>query len=281
MGLAPAANHATSHAMPHPENLAEVLPQGLFCETRGFFIDPTRAVDRAVITHAIPTTPTRHRAVAGQPRHPGGMRARMARATPARPSNPWPGRVLRAGEVQIWLQPAGHVLGSAQVQWNGAAAASVSGDYKRRPTHCDPFIPIPATSSSPRHLRPAVSAIRRRRRNPPLRTACLFPERTHVIAAIPWARPAADRPAARAGGRAIWLHGALVSMCKVYETLGVGLGDLRRDGARRKSWLVRSCWPRQCRRRPLGAALAEPVVCMARAGWGAPARQARGVELRW
>jgi Cft2 family RNA processing exonuclease len=33
-------------------HLAEMLPQGLFCEPGGFFIDPLRAVDRAVITHA-------------------------------------------------------------------------------------------------------------------------------------------------------------------------------------------------------------------------------------
>src|SRR5271155_1716945 len=29
-----------------------VLPQGLFCEPGGFFIDPVRAVDRAIVTHA-------------------------------------------------------------------------------------------------------------------------------------------------------------------------------------------------------------------------------------
>ena len=38
--------------MLHPSNWLRVLPQGLYCEPGGFFIDPTRAVDRAVITHA-------------------------------------------------------------------------------------------------------------------------------------------------------------------------------------------------------------------------------------
>ncbi|HUZ63129.1 MAG TPA: DNA ligase-associated DEXH box helicase, partial [Acetobacteraceae bacterium] len=38
--------------MPHPDTWLRVLPAGLFCEPGGFFIDPLRAVDRAVITHA-------------------------------------------------------------------------------------------------------------------------------------------------------------------------------------------------------------------------------------
>ena len=38
--------------MPHPESWLKILPQGLFCEPGGFFIDPLRAVDRAVVTHA-------------------------------------------------------------------------------------------------------------------------------------------------------------------------------------------------------------------------------------
>ena len=37
--------------MAHPETWLKSLPQGLFCAPGGFFIDPTRAVDRAVITH--------------------------------------------------------------------------------------------------------------------------------------------------------------------------------------------------------------------------------------
>lgn len=38
--------------MQPPSSWLRVLPQGLFCEPAGFFVDPTRPVDRAVITHA-------------------------------------------------------------------------------------------------------------------------------------------------------------------------------------------------------------------------------------
>ena len=42
------------------------------------------------------------------------------------------GEHLTIGEVDVWLRPAGHVLGSAQVamEWRGSRAV-VSGDYKR------------------------------------------------------------------------------------------------------------------------------------------------------
>src|ERR1700761_3754447 len=38
--------------MPHPATWLKVLPNGLYCEPGGFFIDPLRPVDKAVITHA-------------------------------------------------------------------------------------------------------------------------------------------------------------------------------------------------------------------------------------
>ena len=38
--------------MPHPETWLKPTPAGLYCEPGGFFVDPLRAVDRAVITHA-------------------------------------------------------------------------------------------------------------------------------------------------------------------------------------------------------------------------------------
>ena len=38
--------------MLHPETWLKVTSAGLLCEPGGFFVDPTRAVDRAVVTHA-------------------------------------------------------------------------------------------------------------------------------------------------------------------------------------------------------------------------------------
>src|SRR5580692_5081026 len=50
--LAPAARRGKIRRMPHPSTWLRVLPQGLYCEPGGLFIDPLRAVDRAVVTHA-------------------------------------------------------------------------------------------------------------------------------------------------------------------------------------------------------------------------------------
>ena len=52
---------------------------------------------------------------------------------------------VRVGDVTVWLAPAGHVLGSAQVVLeHGGMRVVVSGDYKRRfdPT-CTPFQVVP------------------------------------------------------------------------------------------------------------------------------------------
>ena len=38
-------------AAPRPESWVRAVPGGLYCEPGDFFIDPTQAVDRAVITH--------------------------------------------------------------------------------------------------------------------------------------------------------------------------------------------------------------------------------------
>src|SRR5271157_2146889 len=100
----------------HPSTWLRVLPQGLFCVPGDFFIDPTRAVDRAIVTHAHSDhARPGSRAVAASPATLALMRARMGEAA-WQESQPlaW-GERIRVGEVMVWLQPAGHVLGSAQV----------------------------------------------------------------------------------------------------------------------------------------------------------------------
>ncbi len=157
--------------MPHPETWLKVLPQGLYCEPGGFFIDPIRPVDRAVITHAHSDhARPGHRAVLATAATLAVMRARMGEGNAGETQQAlgW-GEPLRIGEVEILLQPAGHVLGSAQVAmyWRGSRAV-VSGDYKRRPDPtCDPFMPIPCdVFVTEATFAPAgVPPPRRRRRN--------------------------------------------------------------------------------------------------------------------
>ncbi len=174
--------------MPHPESWLKVLPQGLYCEPGGFFVDPLTPVDRAVVTHAHSDHARRgHRAVLGSADTLALMRARLG-ADDARETEQalaW-GEAVTIGDVRVWLQPAGHVLGSAQVamEYFGTRAV-VSGDYKRvaDPT-CAPFEPIAcdvfiteATFALPVfvHPPPEHEIVRL------LDSVALFPERTHVV----------------------------------------------------------------------------------------------------
>jgi putative mRNA 3-end processing factor len=273
---------------PHPQTWLKVLPQGLYCEPGGFFIDPTRAVDRAIITHAHSDhARPGHAATLSSPATLALMQARGVAGAVGQ-TLAW-GERIRLGAVDMWLQPAGHVLGSAQVamQYQGSRAV-VSGDYKRTadPT-CDAFEPIAcdvfvteATFALPvfRHPPPAAE-IRRL-----LDSVALFPERTHVIGCYALGKTQRLIALLRAAGwdAPIWLHGALTAMCKVYTEQGIDLGDLRPATVAAKDKLVGQIvlappsaiadrWARR---------LAEPVVCLA-SGWMRVRQRAKqgGVEL--
>jgi putative mRNA 3-end processing factor len=276
--------------MPHPETWLKVLPQGLYCEPGAFFVDPLRAVERAVITHAHSDhARPGHHAVLASAETLALMRTRMgADAFGAEQSLAW-GERLRIGEVEVWLQPAGHVLGSAQVamEWRGSRAV-VSGDYKRQPDPTTPgFVPIPcdvfvteATFALPVFRNPKAEAEIRRL----LVSVALFPERTHVVGCYALGKCQRLIALLRQAGwqRPIYLHGALIPLCQTYEQLGVALGDIRPATVAAKSELVGAIvlappmavadrWARR---------LAEPVVCAA-SGWMRVRQRARqgGVEL--
>src|SRR5271167_2145041 len=276
---------------PHPATWLRSLPQGLFCEPGGFFIDPLRAVDRAVITHAHSDhARPGHRRVLATRETLALMRARMGaeRAGEAQQALAW-NEPLDLNGVELRLLPAGHVLGSAQVAmtWRGSRAV-VSGDYKRQPdptcrgfepTKCDVFV-TEATFALPvfRHP-PAGQEIARL-----LASLALFPERTHVVGCYALGKCQRLIALLRAAGwdAPIWLHGALVAMCDVYRARGVELGDLRPATVAAKAELVGAIvlappgaiadrWARR---------LEDPVVALA-SGWMRVRQRAksRGVEL--
>ncbi len=218
---------------PHPETWLRNTPTGLFCEPGGFHIDPMRAVDRAVITHAhADHARPGHRAVLASAATIDLMRARGVAGESSQAAR-W-GEAIRIGDTRVWLQPAGHVLGSAQVviEYDGSRAV-VSGDYKRAAdATCDGFVPVPcdvfvteATFGLPVFIHPpAASEIARL-----LDSVALFPDRTHVVGCYSLGKTQRLISLLRQAGWdvPIWLHGALVPMCQRYEALGVPLGDLR------------------------------------------------------
>lgn len=117
-------------------------PQGLYCPSGAFHLDPVLPVERAVLTHA-----HGDHARAGSasylctPESAALLRRRLAFAR----VEPLPyGERRRIGDVTVSLHPAGHMLGSAQVRVEGAGGVwVVSGDYKRDPDPtCLPFEPV-------------------------------------------------------------------------------------------------------------------------------------------
>jgi putative mRNA 3-end processing factor len=276
--------------MAHPSSWLKVLPQGLWCEPGGFFIDPTAAVDRAVITHAHSDhARPGHRRVLASPETLTLMRIRLGEdAGVTQQALAW-GEKLSIDGVRLWLEPAGHVLGSAQVVMEHAGnRVVVSGDYKRTPDPtCAPFVPVrcdlfvtEATFALPvfRHPSPEHEIGRL------LGSVALFPERTHLVGC--YALGKCQRLIAllrRAGwDRPIWLHGALAPLCDAYEALGVWLGDLRSATTAAKGELegaivlappgaIADRWARR---------LSDPVAALA-SGWMRVRQRAksRGVEL--
>ncbi len=259
--------------MPHPETWLKPLPQGLYCEPGGFFIDPVRVVDRAIITHGHSDhARPGHRAVLATQETLAVMRARMGerRAGGTQQALAY-GEVITLGEVQVWLQPAGHILGSAQIAmaYRGSRAV-VSGDYKRAadPT-CAPFEPIAcdvfvteATFGLPVFLHPPAAAEIQR----VLDSLSLFPRRTHVIGCYSLGKCQRLIALLRGAGwdQPIFLHRALAAMCTIYRGFGVELGRTRLASAASRDELAGAIVLA-----PPGSALdhlTDPVIAYA-SGW--------------
>ncbi|HEX4892398.1 MAG TPA: ligase-associated DNA damage response exonuclease [Hyphomicrobiaceae bacterium] len=208
---------------------------GLYCVPGGFHIDPHRPVERAVITHGHSDhARAGHRAALATPETHAIMRVRLGEGAPSVAQPLRYGESIAIGDVTVTLMPAGHILGSAQVviDYRGRRAV-VSGDYKRsrdptaasfEPVRCDLFI-TEATFGLPvfRHEDASREVGRL------LASLQTFPERTHQVGVYGLGKCQRVIRLLRDAGydKPVWLHGALISLCELYETLGIGLGDLR------------------------------------------------------
>jgi len=274
-----------------PETLICPRPAGLYCPPGDFYIDPTRPVDRAVITHGHGDhARAGHQAVAATPETLAIMAVRYGddfagnvRALPY-------GETIERDGVEVTLVPAGHILGSAQVvvRWKGLTIV-VSGDYKRRrdPT-CPPFEPTPcdvfvteATFGLPVFRHPDDAGEIRKL----LRSVEQFPERTHLVGAYALGKCQRLICLLREAGweRPIFIHGAFDRLNQLYGEFGIDLGPLAAatTDARKSAFAgeIVLCPPQAIADR-WARRFADPVTAFA-SGWmsvRARARQ-RGVEL--
>lgn len=210
-------------------------PEGLYCPPGDFFIDPVRPVVRALITHGHSDhARPGHGAVLATAETLDIMELRCGPGFAGTTQAAKLGETISMNEVAVTFQPAGHVLGSAQicVEHRGMRIVA-SGDYKRQPdTTCAPFVPIPcdvfiteATFGLPvfRHPHPTDEIARL------LKSVEQFPERTHLVGAYALGKAQRVIKLLRLAGyeRTIYIHGALAKLCDYYESRGIALGDLQ------------------------------------------------------
>ena len=129
-----------------PADLLVPRPEGLYCPPGDFHIDPVRPVPRALVTHAHSDHATPgHGAVLATHETLDIMAIRLGDAFAATTQAIPYGQPLTLGAATVTFHPAGHVLGSAQIEVATPALRIVAaGDYKRTPdATCAGFEPVP------------------------------------------------------------------------------------------------------------------------------------------
>ena len=264
-------------------------PWGVHVVPADTWIDPGRAVDRALVTHGhADHARGGHGTTIATPETLAIMELRYNTREGAVPVEY--GEMIRLpGDVEATFIPAGHVLGSAQILLEHAGERVViTGDDKRRPdptcapfevTACDIFI-TEATFGLPVFTHPPIEDEMAKL----LAALETHPDQCVLVGA--YALGKAQRVIAelrRAGHNApIYLHGALEKMCRLYEEHGVDLGELRlvsdhsKDDVRASIVMappsaLNDRWSRR---------LPNPITAMA-SGWMRVRQRARqrGVEL--
>ena len=277
-----------------PEELLTPTPSGVCCKTGGFHIDPTRPVDKAVITHGHSDhARPGHGAVLATQETLDMMRLRygedFAGTTQAATLGETHEARRRDGDASI--RPAMCWV-PRRSRWSARAAGSsrpaTTRTWPIRPARRSSW--CPATCSSPRRR----SACRCSGIGDPqgeiaklLHSVAVFPERAHLVGAYSLGKAQRMIALIRQAGydRPIYLHGAMEKITHYYVSRGIELGELRpvrgtRQGrARRRDRALpalarcRTCgrggFPIRCRASP-------PAGC----GCG-PARGSAASSCRW
>jgi putative mRNA 3-end processing factor len=271
-----------------PQDILLPTRSGVCCKLGQFHVDPTRPVDKAVITHGHSDhARAGHGAVLATQETLDIMRLRFGENFAGSSQAIRYGESVNLGGAKVTFHPAGHVLGSAQIAIEAKGLRIVaSGDYKdiQDPTctpfecvACDVFI-TEATFGLPvfRHGDPDTEIAKL------LHSVALFPDRAHLVGAYSLGK--AQRVMAlilKAGyGEPIYVHGAMERITRYYQDRGIDLGriELARGAGKLAGAIVlcppstlKDLWSRR---------FADPVTCFA-SGWmrvRARARQ-RLVEL--
>ncbi|MES2339987.1 MAG: ligase-associated DNA damage response exonuclease [Pseudomonadota bacterium] len=218
--------------MPRLGDWVEPHPHGIYLPAADAWIDPSRPVPRALVTHGhADHARSGHGEVWATPETLAIMDVRYGQQV-GRPVAY--GESLRLGDIDVSFVPAGHVLGSAQIVLDHRGERIVvSGDYKRRedptcarfePVKCDVFV-TEATFGLPVFRHPETHD----EMDKLLATLRANPERCVLVGAYALGKAQRVIRELRVMGfdDPIYLHGALQKLCDLYVAHGVDLGDLR------------------------------------------------------
>lgn len=275
--------------MSAPFSWIQPWPWGVQITPADVWIDPGRAVDRALVTHGhADHARGGHGQTMATPETLAIMELRYNTREGAVPVL-YGETVSLPGDVSATFIPAGHVLGSAQILLEHAGErVIITGDYKRRTdptcapfevTPCDVFI-TEATFGLPVFTHPPIENELARL----LGALKANPQASVLVGA--YALGKAQRvisELSHAGHHGpIYLHGAMEKMCRLYEEHGIDLGELRLVSDHAKEDMRSSIViaPPSALNDRWSRRLPDPITAMA-SGWmrvRARARQ-RGVEL--
>ena len=258
-------------------------PHGIHLRPADCWIDPSRPVERALVTHGhADHARGGHGQTIATPATLAIMELRYQTREGAAPVEY--GETIRLpGGVDATFIPAGHVLGSAQILLEHAGErVVVTGDYKRVPdptcppfevTPCDVFI-TEATFGLPVFCHPPVADEIAKL----TRALADHPERCVLVGAYALGKAQRLIAELRAAGHLdpIYLHGAMEKMCRLYEDFGVDLGELRLVSDHAKDEMrgaIVVCPPSALNDR-WSRRLPEPITAMA-SGWMRVRQRAR------
>lgn len=216
------------------EDWMQIKPEGLYCVPAKCYIDPHQSVETAIITHghADHARPG-HRAIVATSETIAIMQTRYPDDAPKSIKALKLGERLELpGGVTLWLAPAGHILGSAQVVLEHRGQRIViSGDYKRHsdPT-CKPFEVVvcdvfvtEATFALPVFSHPPLSL----EMTKVIRSLEQFPESCQLIGVYALGKCQRVMMSLRDAGydKPFYLHGALIKLTELYQSYGMSFGE--------------------------------------------------------
>jgi putative mRNA 3-end processing factor len=261
-----------------------VIERDLYVPSLDAWIDPPVPRARAIITHGhADHARSGHGAVLATPDTVEIMKVRYGEDCAGQFQGLDFHEPLDVNGAKVTFFPAGHILGSAQVLIEAEGQrVVVTGDYKRlRDRTAQPYEAVPcdlliteATFGLPvfQHPHPQAEIARL------LKSVAAQPDRCHLVGCYALGKAQRVIALLRDAGwdKPIYLHGAMVRLCELYQALGVELGELIPATGMPKAAMagqiviappsaIRDRWSRR---------FPDPVVCQA-SGWMSVKQRAR------